>query len=164
MAIDPAVSRAIMKAEVEAGLALASTFGWIFCPDYEALLVRVSMAAHNGDRYLLEVTFLNYREVPAAYDFVDRQTDAVGRSSAYPKGRDTFFHTTGPCICAPFNLKAYRLPGQATGLHGDWTVGDWANSTAQNFLWRNFATLAGALVLIQTRLDRSEHYLGRMSA
>jgi hypothetical protein len=164
MAVDPKVSRAIMKVEVEAAQELASTFGWILCPDYEALTLRVGMRAHNGDVYVVDVTLENYRELPAAYDFVDLKTGAVGASSAYPKGPDSFFNTAGPCICTPFNLKAYKRPEQRTGLHNDWPIGDWANSTAQGFPWSNHATIAGALMLIQTRLDRPTQYMGHMSA
>ena len=164
MAVDPKVSRAIMKVEVEAAIELASTFGWILCPDYEALTLRVLMTAHNGDRYVVDVELTDYREQPAAYDFADRKTGIVGAAAAYPKGHDSFFNPNGPCICAPFNLKAYKRPGQRTGLHADWSIGDWANSNAQNFPWRDHASILGALMLIQTRLDRPALYLGRMSA
>jgi hypothetical protein len=162
MAVDPALSRAIMKVEVEAALELASAFGWILCPDYETLTLRVGMRAHNGDPYVVDVVLENYRELPAAYDFVDLKTGSVGTPAAYPQSADTFFNPTGPCICAPFNLKAYKRPGQRTGLHTDWTIGEWQNSKAQGFAWGSFSTIAGALTLIQTRLDRPLQYLGRM--
>lgn len=163
MAVDPNVSRAYMKAEVEAAMAEASTFGWVFGPDYEALTLRVKMTAYNGDAFSLLMTFHDYREVPAAIDFEDPKTGTIGSAAAFPRGRDNFFNTTGPVICAPINLKAYKVSGQPKGLHSDWAVGDWANSKAEGFDWHPFANTKGALWLIQTRLDRPEQYLGRMS-
>ncbi len=87
----------------------------------------------------------------------------VSVKQAYPSGDDSFFNTTGPQICAPFNLKAYKRHENPSGLHQDWSIGDWENSTAQNFHWSTHNTLKGALSLIQNRLDRPDKYKGRMA-
>jgi len=152
-----------MTAEVGAAIEAAPAFGWIMNPDYEALKLRVRMTAHNGDHFHLLMTFNDYREIPAAIDFEDPKTVIVGGRASFPKGRDNFFNTTGPVICAPINLKAYKIPGQERGLHQDWAIGDWANSKAQDFNWHPYSTVLGALWLIQARLDRPQEYLGRMA-
>lgn len=153
-----------MKIEVEAVEKAASTFGWMVCSDLDQLTLWVAMRAHNGDRYVVRMTFHNYRENPPAVEFVDPRDGTTMGPAYFPKGRDSFFNTAGPCICAPINLKAYRLPEQGNGLHSDWPLGEWHRSRAQNFDWAPFATACGILWLIQSRLDRTAEYLGRMSA
>lgn len=165
MAVAPEVSRAVMKSEVAAALKVAAIYGWMLCPDYDALLLRVRMKAHTGDIFIAHVTFHNYREWPATYDFFDPASGQVGVKCAFPCGHDgdSFFNTTGPQICAPFNLKAYKRDENPSGLHQDWSIGDWENSTVQNFHWATHNTLAGGLSLIQNRLDRPDKYKGRMT-
>ncbi len=162
MAVDPNISRAIMKSEVAAAEKVAAIFGWILCPDYDALCLRVRMRAHTGDIFIAHVTFHNYREWPAAYDFYDPTTDQVGVKAAFPEGHDSFFNKSGPQICAPFNLKAYKRDDNPGGLHQDWNIGDWENSTVQNFHWATHNTLGGGLSLIQARLNRPDLFRGRM--
>lgn len=162
MAVDPEISRAIMKSEVAAALEVAATFGWILCPDYDALCLRILMKAHTGDAFIAHVTFHNYRELPATYDFFNPATGQVGVKAAFPKGHDSFFNESGPQICAPFNLKAYKRDDNPNGLHQDWNIGDWENSTVQSFHWATHNKLKGALSLIQTRLTRPDLYRGRM--
>jgi hypothetical protein len=148
----------------EPGMQTAARPVWILCPDYDGLTLRMGMTAHNGDRYVVELALDNYREIPPAIEFVDRVSGVAGGARNYPKGHDSFFNTSGPCICAPINRKAYKLPDHPQGLHADWTLGDWANSNVQNFPWSGHASLAGILGLIQARLDRKEYYQGRMAS
>jgi hypothetical protein len=161
MAVDRVISRALMEQEVGVALQQAPAFCWILCPDFDALSLRVRMTAHNGDIYILEMFFGDYRELPPVIDFIEGITHEAGKAPVFPRGNDSFFHPNR-LICAPFNRKAYKIPNQFQGPHADWPLGNWENSTAQNFPWVNFNSVAGILTMIQTRLDRPTCYLGPM--
>lgn len=141
---------------------LATTYKWELTPEFENLVVRVTMYAHNSDRFILEIRCDNYKEVPPFFEFIDPDSGEKGTRHAYPKGSDSFFHDSGPCICAPFNQKAYKSV-VGTGPHGDWHLGDWMISTANNVLWANYSKLGDMLGLIQNRLSRPDRYKGRMA-
>ncbi len=164
MKIAPDVTRAVLQAEVEAVISAASTFGWIVCADLDQATVMVRLRAHNGDVFVVHFDCADYPGMPPAVDFADTMTGSVGGKRIFPKGNDSFFNEHGPCICAPFNRKAYKLPDQPGGLHQDWTLAEWRTSQANNFNWRSFADLKGILTLIQSRLDRKSAYVGRMAA
>jgi hypothetical protein len=164
MAVDRQLSRDLISMEMEAAYALASIYRWIISFNLEALIVRVRMVAHNGDRYIVELALDDYRELPPAIEFIDPLTGEVGTGHCFPKGHDSFFNSTGPTICAPINRNAYKRPNQRHGIHNDWAIGDWANSNVQGFPWAEHATIAGILCLIQNRLDRPQYYHGRMAS
>lgn len=161
MAVDPSISKAVVWQELGRAEALARSFGWDLTLDPSGLLFTATLMAHNGDRFVLEVECHDYREVPPLFEFLDPETGERGVARAYPRSNDSFFHNSGPCICAPFNRKAYKalVP---TGPHGDWDLGNWTTSRANGFDWSNVATLGDMLGLIQTRLSRPELYRGRM--
>jgi hypothetical protein len=163
MAVDRQLSRELVSMEMGAAMALASIYHWVVCIDLESLVLRVRMTSHNGDRYVVELGLDDYRELPPAIEFIDPTTGTPGGTRWFPKGHDSFFNTTGPTICAPVNRNAYKRPNQRYGIHNDWTIGDWANSSAQNFPWADHATISGILSLIQNRLDRPQFYKGRMT-
>lgn len=164
MAVDRLLSRSLVMMEMEATMALASIYHWIICLDLEALVLRVRMTAHNGDRYVVELGLDDYRELPPAIEFIDPATGEVGGTRCFPKGHDSFFNSTGPTICAPVNRNAYKRPNQRYGIHEDWTIGDWANSNVQSFPWGEHATISGILSLIQNRFDRPQFYHGKMAS
>jgi hypothetical protein len=116
----------------------------------------VLMKAHDGDQFILAFECSDYREQPPAVDFVDPSTGKEGTNRAFPKSTDSLFHTTGPCICAPFNRKAYK------SIHKDWNFGDWTKSKANNYDWSNISTLGDIIGLIDTRLRLPQYYGGRM--
>jgi hypothetical protein len=161
VAVDPSISRAIVLEELGRVEAVARTFGWEITLDASGLLFMVALTAHTGDRFALEVECRNYREVPPLLEFLDPETGERGVPRAYPKSNDSLFHTSGPCICAPFNRKAYKslFP---TGPHSNWDVGNWTTSRANGFDWSNVSTLGDMLGLIQARLSRPELYRGRL--
>ncbi len=162
MAVDPAVTRSVVRAELVIVRDLARTFFWGIIPDPSGLKFLATMYAHTGDLFILDVDCLDYREMPPLVEFVDFETGERGTARAYPRSHDSLFHSSGPCICAPFNRKAYKQ-FYATGPHNDWSVGEWARSDANNYHWSDVSTLGGILGLIQTRLSRPDYYRGRLA-
>lgn len=161
MAVDAEITRQHLRDELALVKELATTHKWGMIPDYEHLTVLVTMYAHTGDLFIVEIRCDDYKEVPPFFEFIDPDTGQRGTRHAYPKTTDSFFHDSGPCICAPFNRKAYKsvVP---TGPHGDWNFGVWQTSTANNFPWANYSKLGDMLGLIYTRVSRPDLYKGRM--
>lgn len=162
MAVSPEITQQHLQEELALVEDLATTYNWEIAPDFEHLAVVVKMQAHNGDRFILEISCGNYKELPPFFEFIDPESGQRGTPHAYPKGGDSFFHTSGPCICAPFNRKAYKSV-VSTGPHADWNLGDWITSTANGIQWANFSKLGDMLGLIQNRLSRPDLYGGRMA-
>jgi hypothetical protein len=161
MAVDVTITREILKEELARVREYGKTYKWGVIPDLQNLKVLVTMYSHTDDLFIIEITVDDYKEKPPFFEFVDPVTGERGTPRAYPKGQDTFFHQSGPCICAPFSRNAYKNV-VATGPHQDWTLGDWMQSRANNFDWSNVTTLADMLSMIQNRLVRPELYEGRM--
>ncbi len=161
MAIDVEISRQHLRQELALVNGLAATSKWEIAPDLEHLLVTVKMHAHTGDLFVVEAKCDDYKEVPPFFEFIDPATGERGVRRAYPKTIDSFFHDSGPCICAPFSRKAYKSV-VSTGPHNDWTFGDWQTSRASNVNWSNFSRLGDMLGLIYTRISRPDLYRGRM--
>ena len=162
MAVDVEITRAQVRDELKALRDLAKTYRWGIIPNYNGLIVLVTMYSHNGDLFIIEARLDNYKEWPPWFEFIDPETGERGTKHAYPKANDSLFHDSGPCICAPFNRKAYKHIVD-TGPHSDWNLGDWMNSNANSTTWSNYSTLGDMLGLIQTRLNKPETYKGRMA-
>ena len=161
MAVDALVSRATMLQELDAVRHIAHQFGWGITVAEDAPRFRVRMQAHNGDPYMIDIRCDDYREQPPFFEFLDPNTGESGTARAYPASKgDSFFHSNR-CICAPFNRKAYSSV-HPQGPHGDWVLGDWARSRANNYDWSNASTLGDMLMMIQARLMRPDFYCGRM--
>jgi hypothetical protein len=161
VSVDPRITRAILEEELAAVRNIGGTYGWEVTPALDNLQVLIRMHAYNDDEYLVEITADDYKELPPIFEFIEPDTGKRGTPRAYPKGKDTFFNTTGVCICAPFCRKAYKQ-FITTGPHADWKYGDWTRSKAQNFDWSNVTTLADMLGMIQRRIIQPELYEGRM--
>lgn len=162
MAVDPEISREHLRQELALVNELAVTYGWEVAPDFDGLLVIVTMRAHTADRFIVEAGCDDYKEAPPFFEFIDPDSGERGTRHAYPKTTDSFFHDSGPCICAPFSRKAYKS-AVPTGPHGDWRFGDWQTSTASNVNWANFSKLGDMFGLIYTRISRPAFYKGRMA-
>jgi hypothetical protein len=163
MPVDPEISRLHLRQELALVEDLVTTHKWGVTPDYERLVVVVTMCAHTGDLFIVEARCDDYKELPPFFEFIDPVTGERGTRHAYPKTTDSFFHDSGPCICAPFSRKAYKAI-VATGPHGDdWKLGDWQTSTASSVQWSNYSKLGDMLGLIHTRVSRSDWYKGRMA-
>ena len=162
MAVSAEISRLHLEEEIGVAQEIAATHGWEITPDYEHLTVLVGMVAHNGDRFVVEIRCDNYKEIPPYFEFIEWDTGKRGTPLAYPRSKnDSFFHGSGPCLCAPFNRKAYKAVVES-GPHGDWALGDWMTSTANSVHWSNYTKIADMLGLIQIRLTRPDLYGGRM--
>lgn len=141
---------------------LATSHGWEIEESLPALKVVVKMRAHNRDLFIVEAQFDNYKEWPPSFEFIDADSGERGTRRAYPQSTDSFFHASGPCICAPFNRKAYKGV-VATGPHADWPLGDWMTSKANGYDWSRAKKFGDMLALIQTRLQFPHLYKGRMA-
>lgn len=159
MPVDRAVTRATLEQELGGVRELGRVHRWGVIPDFDRLIVTVTMYSHNDDLFIIEAQCENYKEVPPFFEFIDPKTGARGTKAAYPKGNDSFFHDA-PCVCAPFNRKAYKTV-DPLGPHSDWNLGDWMYSTASDVAWENYSRLADMFGLIQTRLSRPDLYKGR---
>jgi hypothetical protein len=162
MAVDPEVSRTLLREELGLVQDLARSHKWGIIPNYNELSLLVTMYAYTGDLFILDIRFDNYKEQPPLFEFIDPDTGERETRHAYPRTNDSLFHDSGPCICAPFNRKAYKAL-YATGPHSDWLLGDWKTSTANGTNWANYSKVGDMLGLIQTRLSRSDLYKGRMA-
>ena len=161
MAVDPAISRETMRAELAAARDLARTYRWGLIPNFADLTLHATMYAYTGDLYILWMKFDNYRETPAYIDMIDPETGEVGTLHAYPRTHDSFSHDGGPCLCAPFSRKAYKTTATPNAPHNDWPFAGWATSTANGVNWANFSTIGDILGMVQQRLLTPETYKGR---
>jgi hypothetical protein len=161
VAVDGAVTRAVLSEELTAMGPIGAAYNWEVVPDLPGLKVSIKMRAHNSDLFIVEVDLENYKEWPPFFEFTDPDSGQRGTRRAYPSSTDSFFHDSGPCICAPFNRKAYKQV-VATGPHSDWSFGDWMMSRANNYDWSRANTLGDMLLMIQTRLITPDLYKGRM--
>jgi hypothetical protein len=156
MAVDVEISRQHLQDELTLVSELAATHKWDVAPDFERLKVVVRMHAHTGDLFIVEIQCDDYKEVPPLFEFIDPDTGERGTRHAYPKSHDSFFHDSGPCICAPFSRKAYKSP------HPTWKFGDWQTSKENGVDWSNFSKLGDMLGEIYRHLSRPQLFKGRM--
>jgi hypothetical protein len=162
MSLPCEVSRAHMEQEMARVYELGALYKWDIAADLDKLRLRVAMDAVGGERYIAHAGLDDYKASPPLWDFEDPVTGEMGTSNAYPKGHDSFFHSS-LCVCAPFSRRAYSTYREGAP-HADWNPSDWMASKANGTDWANYSELAGMLQLIQTRLIRPEFYRGRMSA
>ncbi|MBI5021131.1 MAG: hypothetical protein HZB59_06830 [Ignavibacteriales bacterium] len=162
MAVGPDLSRAIIQEELSQIKDIARTLRWGIVPDYNSLKVIVTMFSHTGDLFIVSLLCDDYKEKPPFIEFIDPETGEPGTNYAYPKSIDSFFHSSGPCICAPFSRKAYKSVVQS-GPHEDWPLNaDWVKSTASNIQWANHSKLGDMLGTIYSRISLPDYYKGRM--
>lgn len=161
MAVDPEITKRILADELAQFAEIARSYRWEISPDIQSLLVTTKMRAHDGDLFIVETRFDNYKEWPPFFEFIDPDTGVKGTRHAYPRSTDSFFHESLPCICAPFNRKAYKLV-DSTGPHPDWNFNDWATSMANNYDWSRASKFGDMLNMIQTRIITPQLYKGRM--
>lgn len=156
MAVEPDLTRAILREEVRALRDYGKALKWGIVPNLKDLTVVATVYAHDGELFIVHFECSNYKEMPPFIEFLDPDTGERGTRHAYPKGNCSFFHEQGPCICAPFNRKAYGL------VHSDWAFANWTTSQVNNTNWTTCSTLAGMLAAIQNKLDRPSGYNRRM--
>lgn len=161
MSISADISKAHLQQELPLVQELAALHRWEVTTDYDRLIVGVRMRAYNGDVFVSEIRCDSYKEMPPFFEFIDPDTGERGTKRAYPKTTDSLFHESGPCICAPFNRKAYKSV-EPSAPHGDWQFANWMTLVASGVQWSDYSTLADMLGLIQTRIGRPDLYRGRM--
>lgn len=162
MALPAEISREHLLEELYLARQISGMMGWEIESDPDHLIVTVRMKAYNDDLFILTGKFDDYKEIPPALDFIDPKNGEIGTAHAYPKSKvSSLFHSGGPCICAPFSRKAYKVFSK-TGPHEDWKYSDWMNSTVQQVDWSNYNTLPKMVGLIHTHINRPDLYAGRM--
>jgi hypothetical protein len=157
MSVDPRISCSIVRKELRDCEEDQTAFGWQISPvDDESQLFMVTMTSPvDGEKYIMEVAFDNYKEWPLLIEFVDSATGAKGVKHAYPapsKKHGGFFHEN-PCICHPCSRKAYK------GLHADWEMAAWQLNPKVGSL----TTIRAILNAIYARIRDPESYNGRMN-
>ena len=112
MAVDRVNSINAVRIELKSCEENALHFGWdIFAIREEELSFGVKMFSPlDGEIYLIEIQFDNYKEWPLCIEFIDPLNGAIDTKNAYPAGKiDNFFlvHNGMPLICHPSSRKAY---------------------------------------------------------
>jgi hypothetical protein len=161
VAVDAEITKEHIREELALVAPLAITNYWGIIPDYQRLVVIVTMRAHNGAPFIVEIGCDDYKQQPPFFEFIDPDSGERGTRHAYPKCSDSFFHDSGPCICARFSRKAYKSVLDS-GPHGDWQFGDWQTAVESDAHWENCSKLGDMLGAIYTRLSRPDLYKGRM--
>ncbi|MEW6732142.1 MAG: hypothetical protein AB1489_12510 [Acidobacteriota bacterium] len=162
MAVAQDISRMHLHEELKLMRDIAKFYKWGVIPNFAELIVLVTMYSYTGDLFIVELRCDNYKEQPPLFEFIDPDSGERATKNAYPRTNDSLFHESGPCICAPFNRKAYKSIFN-TGPHPDWNLGDWMTSKANGCNWSNFSKLGDMLGLIQKRISTPELYKGRMA-
>lgn len=164
MSVDPQISLAIIKQEIEACQEDAIRYGWEFSPIAEKMqyfTVKIKSPVDN-EIYILEVKFDDYRQIPLYLEFIDPNTGEKGVKKAYPassKIHGAFFvcSSNKPCICTPASRKAYK---DYLGPHQDWTnIYGWEKHPDLG----NLINLHAILLAIYSRISNVEVYSGRMA-
>lgn len=161
MTVDPSISLAIVKKELEDCREDSSVYGWeISEPDESTQTFTVKMRSPlDKEEYLIEIKFDNYKEYPLLIEFINPKTGERGVKSAYPANNDSFFHTF-PCICHPCSRKAYQqFVAGAPHPIGDWQFAGW-QSNPQTGSLKNIRAILRA---INSRISNPELYKGRQS-
>ena len=76
MAVDAEISRQHLRQELALMEEPAAMHHWDVTPDYDRLLVVVTMRAHTGDRYIVEARCDDYKEAPPFFEFIDPEIQA----------------------------------------------------------------------------------------
>jgi hypothetical protein len=158
LTVDPAVSLAVVKKELEECREDSSAYGWEIAEPKEAeqiVIVRMQSPL-DKEQYVIELKFDNYKEYPLLIEFLEPRTGERGVKKAYPSNTDGFFHAF-PCICHPCSRKAYSQY-VAGAPHPDWTLAGWQANPGLGSL-KNIRAILRA---ISSRISNPEFYRGRM--
>lgn len=153
MSVDKHVSISFVERELDEAKPFAGIHGWRITWDSETLTLQVMMKSSvDQAEYCLKAQFLDYRQMPARWEFVDPKTGQGGAKRFYPKG-SSYFHEAKPSLCAEWNRLAHHDMG---GPHGDWNPGHWEKARP------NHNRVGDILVLIQQEMNNKQKYKGRM--
>ena len=142
-----------VEREIEAVRENAELHGWPF-ERVGPRCFRVTLTAHNGDIYQVEVECDGFPVRPAAFHWRNPETgqlDALADAPEPYRTGDNFFFPTGR-ICAPWN----RLASTEGGPHREWVQANWMQQTET----KGTVTLAAMVTRLHHEL-RSQRYGGR---
>lgn len=159
MSVDRRISIATIRSELDKCHEHCKRFGWKISEiDEEALSFTALMESPiDQEKYLMEVQFDNYPQLPALIEFIEPDTGARGTTKAYPKSEGSFFHGM-PCICNPCSRKSYKQFSE-NAPHGDWQLDGWRDNPQTG----NLKSINSILSTIYRRISDKRHYTGRMS-
>lgn len=130
MSVDKTISLNQIRKELLNCSELGEKVGWVISEiDEPNQTFTVEMVSSiDNEKYVIEIKFDNYPEIPLLIDFVDPQTGEKGIKKAYPfKKGDSFFHPH-PCICNPCSRKSYSEFLQGAP-HSDWKMIGWQTNS-----------------------------------
>ena len=142
-----------VEREIEAVRQNAEMHGWPF-EVVGPRRFRVTLTAHNGDTYQIEVECEGFPVQPAAFHWRNQETGQLDALADAPEPYgtgDNFFFPTGQ-ICAPWN----RLASSEGGPHREWDQANWMQQAET----KSTVTLAAMVTRLHHEL-RSERYRGR---
>ena len=142
-----------VEREIEAVRQNAEVHGWPF-ELVGPRCFRVTLTAHNGDTYQVEVECDGFPVQPAAFHWRNQETghlDALADAPEPYNTGDNFFFPTGR-ICAPWN----RLASTEGGPHREWDQANWMQQAET----KGTVTLAAMVTRLHYEL-RGQRYRGR---
>ena len=142
-----------VEREIEAVRENAQLHGWCF-ERVGPRCFRITLTAHNGDTYQVEVECDGFPVRPAAFHWRNRETGRLDARADAPEPYNTgdnFFFPTGR-ICAPWN----RLASTEGGPHQEWVQSNWMQQAET----RGTVTLAAMVTRLHHEL-RSQRHRGR---
>ena len=138
-----------VEREIEAVEENAQLHGWPF-ERVGPRRFRVTLTAHNGDIYEVEVECDRFPVQPAAFHWRSQETGRTDEPADSPAPYG-FFHSTGR-ICAPWN----RLASTDGGPHRECVQANWMQQAET----KGTVTLAAMVARLHHEL-RSQQYRGR---
>lgn len=159
MSVDRTISLNRIRKELTPCFEFEEKFGWVISEiDEPNQTFTVNMISPiDNERYIVEIKFDNYPEIPLFLEFIDYRTNEKGTKQAYPKNKDSFFHPH-PCICNPCSRKSYKAH-DSTAPHGDWQLIGWQSNPKVGTL-KNVRAILNAIYF---RISNPVYYEKRMA-
>lgn len=161
MSVDPRISLTIVQKELQECQKDAARFKWVISEiDERNQLFTIKMTSpSDGEEFIVEMKFDNYKEWPLLIEFIDSKNGERGTKRAYPSEQGNYgnlFHGY-PCICHPCSRKAYQGYGD---VHKEWDLTNWQQNSQVGLL----KTIPAISRAIYARISNPNIYKGRMHA
>lgn len=160
MSVDRIITLNRIRKELSSCDEFAEKFGWVISEiDGTNQTFTVNMTSPvDNEKYIIEIKFDNYPEIPLLLEFIDYRTNEKGTKQAYPfKKGDSFFHGH-PCICNPCSRKSYK-EFDPRAPHHDWQLIGWQSNPKVGTL-KNVRAILSAIYF---RLSNPVFYDKRMA-
>ena len=160
MSVDKRITIKIVEKEIQECQEDAGQWNWEISEinvENQSFTVYMKSPIDN-EKYIIEIKFDNYKELPLLIEFIDPITGKKGIKSAYPKNKGKYgniFHGL-PCICHPCSRKAYKK--DYGGPHSDWAIIGWEKNSRIGTL----TNIRAILQAIYFRISYPDIYYGRM--